>query len=299
MKNSVYRLLSPSEWNDYELIDSGCFEKLERFGPFVICRPEPQAIWNRSMTENEWKHEMHARFVMDKEMHNGEKGKWQKFSNIPEFWDINYNYKSLLLKFRLRFNTFKHIGIFPEQADNWNYIYDTINEQSQHEEYKVLNLFAYTGGASLAARFTKAKVIHVDSVKQVINWANDNMQLSALQDISWVIEDAVKFVKREVKRENKYNGIILDPPAFGRGPQGEKWILERHINELISDCSKLLKETNSFFILNMYSLGLSAIISENLIKENFHCPQYDFGELYMNDRFNKKLPLGSFIRFKR
>ncbi|HOZ30753.1 MAG TPA: class I SAM-dependent methyltransferase [Bacteroidales bacterium] len=298
MSDFGFKLISASGWKDYELIDSGNFEKLERFGPYVICRPEPQAIWDRDMSADLWEKEMNARFIMDTEIYNGEKGFWQKKSKMPEQWELNYSYKTLNLWFKLRFNTFKHIGIFPEQADNWNYIYNTITEQIQND-YSVLNLFAYTGGASLAARATSAKVVHVDSVKQVINWSNENMQLSGLNNIHWVVEDAVKFVKRELNRGKKYNGIILDPPAFGRGPQSEKWILEDHLNGLIADCSKLLKETNSFFILNLYSLGLSAIISENLIRKYFPEVNYEFGESFINDRFNKKLPLGTFIRFKR
>lgn len=298
MDNQVFKLISPTCWTDYELIDSGNYEKLERFGKYIICRPEPQAIWDKTMTDNSWKNETHAKFLMDKEMYNGEKGNWQKLKTIPEEWEIKYAYKEMNLRFRLKFNTFKHIGIFPEQADNWNYIYDSITEQS-HNDYNILNLFAYTGGASLAAKAAKSKVIHVDSVRQVVNWANENMQISSLNNIHWVVEDAVKFVKRELKRENKYNGIILDPPAFGRGPQGEKWILEKHLNNLIADCSKLLEETNSFFILNLYSLGLSAVVAENLVKCHFPQVKYEFGESYIQDRFNKKLPLGTYIRFRR
>lgn len=298
MNSPIFNLTSPHDWIDYELIDSGNFEKLERFGPYIICRPEPQAIWNKTMPESFWKKETHARFIMDTEIHNGEKGNWKNFAKIPEQWEIRYDYKEMHLKFKLKFNTFKHIGIFPEQADNWSFIYDTINNQYS-KDYNVLNLFAYTGGASIAAKTAKAKVVHVDSVKPVINWANENMQISGLSDIHWVVEDAVKFVKRELKRGNKYNGIILDPPAFGRGPQGEKWILEKNLNDLIANCSELLKETDSFFILNLYSLGLSAIITENLIKSHFPKAKYEFGETYIKDRYDKKLPLGTYIRFKR
>ncbi|MDD3740067.1 MAG: class I SAM-dependent methyltransferase [Bacteroidales bacterium] len=297
MDSPIFNLTCPNNWTDYELIDSGNFEKLERFGPYFICRPEPQAIWGKTMPESYWKNETHSKFVMDTEIYNGEKGKWINFKKIPEQWEIKYDYKEMHIRFKLKFNTFKHIGIFPEQAENWNYIYDTITNQ-YCKDYNILNLFAYTGGASIAARSVNAKVVHVDSVKPVINWANENMHISSLNDIHWVVEDAVKFVKRELKRENKYNGIILDPPAFGRGPQGEKWILEKNLNDLISDCSQLLKETNSFFILNLYSLGWSAIIMENLIKNHFPKAHYEFGESYIKDRYDKKLPLGTYIRFR-
>jgi 23S rRNA (cytosine1962-C5)-methyltransferase len=293
-----YRLVCPNEWVDYELIDSGNFEKLERFGQYILCRPEPQAIWNRSLSKSDWDKQLHARFVMDTQIHNGEKGNWQFVKKIPEQWTISYNYKEMKLKFLLKFNTFKHIGIFPEQADNWNFIYNRIHDNFE-TDYNVLNLFAYTGGASLAASSAGAKVYHVDSVKQVINWSNENMMLSELKGIHWIVEDALKFVNREVRRGNKYNGIILDPPAFGRGPEGEKWILEKQLNEILSLCSKLLKDSNSFLILNLYSLGFSALISENLIKNHFAVVNSEFGEAYINDNFDKKLPLGTYIRFNR
>jgi 23S rRNA (cytosine1962-C5)-methyltransferase len=291
-----YKLVCPENWSDYELIDSGNSEKLERFGKYILCRPEPQAIWNRSLPFAEWEKQMHARFIMDSQIHNGEKGNWQLKKGMPEKWQISYSYKSLKLKLELKFNTFKHIGIFPEQADNWNYIYNQITS-NVNEDYQVLNLFAYTGGASLAARAADAEVYHVDSVKQVINWANENMKSSELTGIHWIVEDALKFVNREVRRGNKYNGIILDPPAFGRGPDGEKWILEKQLNELILQSSKLLKEKNSFLILNLYSLGFSALISENIIKTHFPKSNPEYGEAYLKDSFSKKLPLGTFIRF--
>ena len=291
-----FKLITPEHWKDYELIDSGNFEKLERFGHFTLCRPEPQAIWNKSLSPTEWEKRIDAKFIIDIKNSNGEKGKWIKKKNMPEEWSIKYKHKDLGLTFKLKFNTFKHIGIFPEQADNWNFIFDNIS-QNFEEDYNVLNLFAYTGGASLAAKAAGAKVYHVDSVKQVINWANENMKLSGLDNIHWIVEDALKFVQREVRRNNKYNGIILDPPAFGRGPEGEKWLLEKNLNEIIELCSKILKNNNSFLILNLYSLGFSALISENIIKTFFPNSNTELGELYLNDSFNKKLPLGTFIRF--
>ncbi len=291
-----YKLLTPLHWTDYELIDSGNFEKLERFGKYILCRPEPQAIWDKALSDKEWEKKYHARFIMDIKNSNGEKGKWIKKKDMPEEWIINYNNQDLSLKFKLRFNTFKHIGIFPEQAVNWDFIYENI-KNSLYADYKVLNLFAYTGGASLAAKATGAKVVHVDSVKQVVQWSKENMQLSKLENIQWIVDDALKFAQREERRKNEYNGIILDPPAFGRGPDGKKWILEKQLNELISICSKLLKKENSFFILNLYSLGLSALVSKNIIKTHFPNINPDFGELYLKDNFSKNLPLGTYIRF--
>lgn len=296
MIDQNYRLVCPKNWVDYELIDSGEFEKLERFGQYVLCRPEPQAIWNKTLHPNDWDKKMRARFLMDSKLHNGEKGIWQNLKKMPEQWQIEYKYKEMNLKFSLKFNTFKHIGIFPEQADNWNFIYDQITEKDC-SDYQVLNLFAYTGGASLAARAAGAKTVHVDSVRQVVNWSNENMQLSGISGIHWIVDDALKFVHREVRRGTKYNGIILDPPAFGRGPDGEKWILEKHLNEILALCSKLLKNQDSFLILNLYSLGFSALISENLIKTHFPLAKPELGESYIEDSFGKKLPLGTYIRF--
>jgi 23S rRNA (cytosine1962-C5)-methyltransferase len=293
-----FKLLTPKNWHDYELLDTGNFEKLERFGKYVLRRPEPQAIWNKSLSNNEWEKLTNANFVIDTKNHNGEKGRWLKKNNMPEEWFIKYVHNDLDISFKLKFNTFKHIGVFPEQADNWDFIFNNICSNCEGK-YNVLNLFAYTGGATLAASAAGAKVYHVDAVKQVINWANENAKLNKLSNIHWIVEDALKFVQRECRRNNKYNGIILDPPAFGRGPDGEKWLLEKNLNKIIFLCSKILKETNSFFILNLYSLGFSALISQNIIKSYFPDVNPEYGELFLNDKFDKKLPLGTFIRFSK
>jgi len=164
----------------------------------------------------------------------------------------------------------------------------------------VLNLFAYTGGASLAAKAAGADVVHLDSVKQVLTWSNENMKESNLDGIRWILDDAFKYVKREVKREKKYHGIILDPPAYGRGPEGEKWILEQQIDELVKQCSALLLPSNSFFVLNLYSMGLSSLIAENVVKSHFEVPaNLESGEIYVPDPFNRRLPLGTYLRFSR
>jgi len=292
------KILTLESWQDYELIDCGNFEKLERFGEIILARPEPQAIWDKSLGEKQWTDRLHSRFLLDIQNSNGEKGIWKNFKKTPNNWSIQYCYKSMNLRFVLKFNTFKHIGIFPEQWSNWNFIFDSIKSLNT-EETLILNLFAYTGGASLAASSAGARVYHVDSVKQVINHANENAELSKLSKIHWIVEDAIKFVKRQVNKGVKYDGIILDPPAFGRGPNGEKWILEKHLNEIIKDCSKILKEEKSFLILNLYSLGWSPILAENLIKQNFYFNELEFGELIINDSFDKKLPLGIYARFLR
>jgi 23S rRNA (cytosine1962-C5)-methyltransferase len=291
------QLLTPIHFTDYELLDSGSFEKLERFGQYVIIRPEPQAIWNRSMTEAEWDKMSSAAFKLEK--NDTEKGRWILKKGMPEQWRINYSYKQMNFNVRLGLTSFRHIGVFPEQAPNWDFIYDQITS-SKDPHPKVLNLFAYTGAASLAARAARAEVVHVDSVKPVISWARENMENSQLSDIRWVVEDALKFVQREVRRGNTYTGIILDPPAYGRGADGEKWILDDNLNEMIMLCSKLLLPQNSFLILNMYSIGFSALVGNNLVNSYFdRGEKNEFGELYLADRFGKKLPLGTFLRFSR
>ncbi|MFV0419767.1 MAG: class I SAM-dependent methyltransferase [Dysgonomonas sp.] len=296
------QLLSPQYWTDYELIDSGEYEKLERFGKYIIRRPEPQAVWRKSLSENEWAERADATFKREKgkaSQDGNDKGTWIQKKGMPDQWLITYQYKEMNLKFRLGLTSFKHVGIFPEQAENWNFIYDSIAGLNVKEP-KILNLFAYTGGASIAARSAGADVTHVDSVRQVITWSRENMEASGLDNIRWIVEDALKFCRREVKREKKYNGIILDPPAYGRGPDGEKWVLEDNISEIMQLCSDLLEDTGSFLILNLYSMGFSAVIAENLIKDYFpEAKEVQYGELIIPEKSGKNLPLSVYARFKK
>ncbi|MGY6742442.1 MAG: class I SAM-dependent methyltransferase [Cecembia sp.] len=297
MKESILSLC-PQNWEDYELIDTGGFEKLERFGPYVLSRPEPQAIWDKSMPEEEWRKMAHAHFA--KEKNNPEKGQWKEMKKIPQNWQVNYhNPDGLKMRLNLAMTSFKHIGLFPEQAVNWDYVSDTL-KNFPVKNPKVLNLFAYTGAVSVAARAQGAEVTHLDSVKQVVTWSKHNMESSGLDGIRWIVDDAMKFIRREVRRGNTYHGIILDPPAYGRGPDGEKWILEEQINEMLKLCAQLLDPEHHFLILNMYSLSFSSIIAANLIKSNFNeVNNAEHGELYLVDRFDKKLPLGIFFRFRK
>ncbi len=290
------RLLTPQEWSDYELLDSGNFEKLERFGRYIVARPEPQAIWNKSLSDAEWDQRTNAYFRKDKR--NEERGEWICKPNMPQQWFVNYRHENIHLRMRLGLTSFKHVGLFPEQAENWNFIYDQVKKSGTSA--RVLNLFAYTGGASLAARSAGADVTHVDSVKPVITWARENMEASGLDGIRWIVDDALKFARREVKRGKKYNGIILDPPAYGRGPEGEKWILEENLNELLSLCRQLLEPRNSFFVLNLYSMGLSALLARTTVRQLVgECQGENFGELFFTDSFGKSLPLGVYYRFWR
>jgi 23S rRNA (cytosine1962-C5)-methyltransferase len=315
-------LLTPSGFVDYELIDCGNFEKLERFGKYITIRPEPQAVWDKKLSEKDWQKLAHVKFIQK----SASAGTWQKFSQIPDRWTMSYELtsppsplperggKQLLsekaeINFRLALTSFKHLGIFPEQASNWDFIYNSImkmkhtlspgGRDGEGFAPKFLNLFAYTGGASLAARLAGAETYHVDSIKQVVSWARENMELSQLTDIRWVVEDALKFVKREVKRGRRYNGIILDPPAYGHGPNGEKWKLEDNINEMMKEVVQLLDEQHHFLILNTYSLGFSSLIVENLLKESVNkSEQLKIGELYLDASSGVKLPLGVFGRFR-
>lgn len=287
------KLITPKNWQQYELIDCGNFEKLERFGDYILARPEPQAIWDKKLPKSEWDKLLHAHFSQTA----SHKGVWKKAKQIPDNWTLDYVYKNNKLTFKLALTSFKHVGIFPEQAENWDFIIDNISKFKTPQP-KVLNLFAYTGGASLAAKAAAgADVVHVDSVKQIVGWAKENMMLSRLNNIRWTVEDAAKFVKRELKRGRTYNGIILDPPAYGIGASGERWKLEESINDLLKDVAQLLDPKENFLVLNTYSLGFSALIIENLINSHFSkFKNREVGELYLDAKSGVKLPLGVFAR---
>ena len=280
-------LLSPKNFPDYELIDCGNFEKLERFGKYITIRPEPQAVWDKALSEKEWEKKAHVQFVP----RSSSSGDWKKLKEMPDRWNIEYQ----KLKFRLALTSFKHVGIFPEQAVNWDYISESVSKMKTPAP-RVLNLFAYTGAASLAAKAAGADITHLDSIKQVVTWARENMELSGLSDIRWVVEDALTFVKREVKRGKKYNGIILDPPAYGHGTDGQKWKLEEMINNMMKLVLELLDEKEHFLILNTYSLGFSSLIIENLLG---NVKELQTGELFLQATSGIKLPLGVFGRYRK
>lgn len=287
-------LICPQHWKDYELIDCGDFEKLERFGTLILIRPEPQAVWRKTLPQNEWDKKHHIKF----KGRSATTGEWIKKSDkTPDRWNIKYQNEHIHIQFRLGLTAFKHVGIFPEQAVNWDFICQRI-KKLKTQEPKFLNLFAYTGGASLAAKAAGADATHVDSIKQVVTWANENQELSKLDNIRWVVEDALKFVKREIKRGKTYHGIILDPPAYGHGPNGEKWKLEDSIKEMMHDVVQLLDPKEHFLILNTYSLGFSSVIVENLIRSSHpNVQNLNTGELYLQATAGTKLPLGVFGRF--
>lgn len=284
--------LHPASFKDYQLVDSGNFEKLERFGDFFTIRPEPQALWDKKLSDKEWHKTAHVRF----EPKSSSSGIWKKSREMPDRWVIGYQNKDIEFKLRLGLTSFKHLGIFPEQAVNWDFISSSL-QKIKTPNPRFLNLFAHTGAASLAAKASGADVTHVDSVKQVVTWANENQALSGLNGIRWVVEDAMKFVKREIRRGSHYHGIIMDPPAYGHGAGGESWKLEKQLNELLKDVMNLLNPDQHFMILNTYSLGLSSLILENLLpKEKYRQGTFQTGELYLESNTNQKLPLGVFGR---
>ncbi|MCD6066290.1 MAG: oxidoreductase [Bacteroidetes bacterium] len=288
-------LLYPKHWKDYELIDCGDFEKLERFGSYITIRPEPQAVWKKRMSVADWEKQAHVKFVP----RSSSSGDWKKLKQMPDQWKISYTLlKEAEITFRLGLTSFKHVGVFPEQAVNWDVIYSFLKNSNKP---KFLNLFAYTGGASIAAKASGADVTHVDSIKQVVTWANENMTASKLDNIRWMVDDALKFVKKEMRRENKYQGIILDPPAFGHGPNGEKWKLEDNILEMMDSVLQLVDPDHHLLILNAYSLGFSALVAENLLKPfaDKRKSELSIGELYIPATSGVKLPLGVWGRLQK
>ena len=237
------------DWKDYELLDCSGGERLERWGNVVLIRPDPQVIWNTPKEHPLW-HRADARYVRSKE--GG--GHWECRRQLPEAWNINYKD----LQFKISPTGFKHTGLFPEQAVNWDMMREKITGAGR--SIKVLNLFAYTGGATLAAASACASVCHVDAAKGMVHWARENAELSSLAErpIRWIVDDCAKFVEREIRRGNTYDAIIMDPPSYGRGPGGEVWKLEDQIYDLVKLCTGVLSDEPLFFLLNSYTTGLSA-----------------------------------------
>ena len=238
-----------SHWNDYEIIDTSKGEKLERWGDYLLIRPDPQVIWDTPRTAGGWK-------TPNAHYHRSSRGggEWE-FFDLPDQWTIRYG--QLGLSFHLKPFSFKHTGLFPEQAVNWDWFSCKIKKAGR--PVKVLNLFAYTGGATLAAAVAGASVTHVDASKGMVTWARENAKASGLEEapIRWIVDDCVKFVQREIRRGNVYDGIIMDPPSYGRGPKGEIWKIEEAIFPLVELCAKLLSKDPLFFLINSYTTGLA------------------------------------------
>lgn len=239
-----------NQWNDYEILDASGGEKLERWGDYILVRPDPQVIWNTPKIHKGWR-KRNAHY------HRSAKGggEWE-FFDLPKQWEIHYK----ALTFQLKPFSFKHTGLFPEQAANWDWFSEKVVRAGH--QVKVLNLFAYTGGATLAAAQAGASVTHVDASKGMVTWAHENARSSGLEDapIRWIVDDCMKFVEREIRRGNHYDGIIMDPPSYGRGPKGEIWKIEDAIHPLVKRCSELLSDHPLFFLINSYTTGLAPAV---------------------------------------
>ncbi len=267
-------------WPDYELIDAGGGKKLERWGKIITIRPEIQAYFKSEIPFTEWSKLAHWEFIPTK----GNTGKWKALKKeVPKSWEITYK----KLKFKLELTKFKHVGLFPEQMVNWDYLSNHLSTDGSF-----LNLFAYTGAASLAARYTGADTLHVDAVKQLIGWAKENMELSRLLNIKWVHEDALKFAQREVKRGHRYQGVIMDPPAWGLGAKGEQWKLEEKIDDLLAAAAQLMTP-DGFVIVNTYSPTLDLQMLQSLAEMYFIGCEIHVQELWMQTTTGKDLYYGN------
>ncbi len=285
-------------WKDYEVIDCSQGEKLERWGEYVLVRPDPQVIWDTPKSDYAWKHP-------NAHYHRSKKGggEWE-FFDLPQQWQIHYNNGEMGngLTFNLKPFSFKHTGLFPEQAANWDWFSKLIREADR--PVKVLNLFAYTGGATLAAAAAGAQVTHVDASKGMVAWAKENAVSSGLKDapIRWLVDDCVKFVEREIRRGNKYDAIIMDPPSYGRGPKGEIWKIEDMIHPLVKLCTQILSKDALFFLINSYTTGLAPavltyMIATELKDYNGHVESQEIGLPVKNSGLI--LPCGASGRWQR
>ncbi len=252
-------MIIANNWKDYEIIDMADGEKLERWKDIILVRPDPQILWKEKSFPKKW-NEANARYNRS----NTGGGSWQYKKKVPSSWQVKYKN----LTFNIKPMGFKHTGLFPEQAANWDWMIEKIKNAKR--EIKVLNLFAYTGGATVACAYAGAEVCHVDSSKGMVTWAKENIASSGLQNkpVRYIVDDVVKFVNREIRRENKYDAIIMDPPSYGRGANGEVWKFEESICDLVELCSNVLSEKPLFFLINSYTTGISSTVLENILNLN-------------------------------
>lgn len=282
------------EWVDYECLDAGNGEKLERWGNFILRRPDPQAIWQSPLNNKCW-------LNPDAYYHRSNKGggEWEFKKRLPDAWIIKY--KSL--SFKVSPTNFKHTGLFPEQAVNWDYMISKI--KNANRPIRVLNLFAYTGGATVACSYAGAEVVHVDAAKGMVEWAKENIKLSNLENnkVRFIVDDCLKFVEREYRRGNKYDAIVMDPPSYGRGPNGEIWKFEDNLYNLIEQCIKILSDKPLFFLVNAYTTGISSTVLENILRTTI-LPMYPQGKVESGEiglpitTNNLVLPCGIYGRFE-
>lgn len=284
-------MIVANNWKDYEILDMANGEKLERWGNVILIRPDPQIIWKNKSFPEKW-NSANARY--NRSSSGG--GGWKYNKKVPENWQIKY--KNLM--FNIKPMGFKHTGLFPEQAVNWDWMMDKIKNAKR--DIKVLNLFAYTGGATVACSYAGAQVCHVDSSKGMTTWAKENIVSSGLKDrpVRFIVDDVVKFVTREIRRGNKYDAIIMDPPSYGRGTNGEVWKFEDNINDLVELCSKVLSDKPLFFLINSYTTGISSTVLENILRLNIKKKgQYSHGEIGLPMSNSKLiLPCGIYGRWE-
>lgn len=282
------------DWKDYEILDMSDGEKLERWNNIVLIRPDPQIIWKEKMFPEKWKL-ANARY--NRSSNGG--GGWKYNKKVPDSWKVQYKE----LTFNIKLMGFKHTGLFPEQAVNWDWMINKIRN-SGRKDIKVLNLFAYTGGATVACSYAGAQVCHVDSSKGMVSWAKENLAVSGLSDrpVRFIIDDVTKFVQREIRRGNKYDAIIMDPPSYGRGKNGEVWQFENNIADLVELCKGVLSENPLFFLINSYTTGISSKVLENILnlKLGMKKGKLSSGEigLPMKDS-NLVLPCGIYGRWEK
>ena len=287
-------MLVANQWNDYKIIDMANGQKLEKWGDIKLSRPDPQIIWNNKSYPEKWK-------TVDAEYNRSKNGggAWKYYKKLPKNWQIKYKN----LTFNIKPMGFKHTGLFPEQAVNWDWMINKI--KSQKREIKVLNLFAYTGGATVSCLSAGASVCHVDSSKGMVAWAKENVQSSKLEDrkVRYIVDDVVKFVNREIRRKNTYDAIIMDPPSYGRGANGEVWQFENNIYDLVELCTKILSKNPLFFLINSYTTGISSTVLEDILKLTV-AKQYkgktEAGEIGLPMENSKLiLPCGIYGRWER
>ncbi|MBP3920194.1 MAG: class I SAM-dependent methyltransferase [Bacilli bacterium] len=280
------------DWKDYQLLDAGNGEKLESWNGIILRRPDPQAMWPIT-NGNNWN-------KVDGFYHRSEKGGgyWDFYKKLDNYWTVKYKE----LTFKVSPTNFKHTGLFPEQAVNWDFMIEKIKKSNR--PIKVLNLFAYTGGATMACSYAGAEVVHVDAAKGMVEWAKENMKLSHLENnkIRFIVDDCMKFVLREARRKNKYDAIIMDPPSYGRGPNGEVWKFEHNLYNLINACLEILSDEPLFFLINAYTTGISSTVLENILKTTLnikHPGKVDGGEVGLPIKNNSLiLPCGIYGRWQ-
>lgn len=293
MLYTIYmQLETPKNFSDFELLDTGEGYRLERWGDVILQRPDPQIIWQRSLSDEAW----HQAWAIFKSGSSEEKGKWEIKKPLPSPWVINYQD----IKFLLKLSPFKHTGLFAEQAAQWQWMGHQL--KIENAQLKILNLFAYTGGATMVLAKAGCQVTHVDASKPAMTWANDNHKLNNLPEdsVRWILDDAAKFVQRELKRGQKYDGIVMDPPAFGHSPSGKTWKFNQDLPKLLSDCVKLLSPNAKFLVINGYATNSSALALNNLLEDAIKSKsgKIEFGELCLQQKTSRKISTGIFARWQ-